>query len=113
MAGVGLGNMLINVLCFAIAQGMNGALETFCSQAFGLGKLEMVGVYHMRGRYVVTLLMIPIIMIFMVTEDILSSIEQDETISRYAEDYVCWMIPGCWAMTQFDACKKFLIAQNK
>lgn len=31
LAGVGMGNMLINVLAFAVMQGLNGALETFVS----------------------------------------------------------------------------------
>lgn len=31
LAGVGMGNMLINVLCFAVIQGLNGALETLVS----------------------------------------------------------------------------------
>lgn len=75
MAGVGMGNMLINVLCFAIAQGMNGALETYCSQAFGQGKFRMVGVFHMRGRFVVTLLMIPLIIIFALSDQILIAIK--------------------------------------
>ena len=35
LAGVGVGNMLINVLCFAIIQGLNGALETLVSQSYG------------------------------------------------------------------------------
>ena len=35
LAGVGMGNMLINVLCFAVVQGLNGALETYVSQSFG------------------------------------------------------------------------------
>lgn len=38
IAGVGMGNMLINVLAFAIIQGLNGALETLISQEFGLSK---------------------------------------------------------------------------
>jgi len=110
IAGVGMGNMLINVLCFAVAQGMNGALETYCSQAFGMGKFEMVGVYHMRGRFVVSMLMIPLIFIFAFSDQILIGIKQDASISHYAQVYVCVMIPGSWAMTQFDACRKFLIA---
>lgn len=40
IAGVGMGNMLINVLAFATMQGMNGALETLISQAFGASKDE-------------------------------------------------------------------------
>ena len=31
LGGVGMGNMLINVLGFAIQQGLNGALETLVS----------------------------------------------------------------------------------
>lgn len=31
MAGVGMGNMLINVMCFAVTNGLNGALETLIS----------------------------------------------------------------------------------
>lgn len=31
MAGVGLGSMLMNVLGFAVTQGLNGALESFVS----------------------------------------------------------------------------------
>ena len=31
LAGVGMGNMLINVLCFAVTQGLNGSLETLVS----------------------------------------------------------------------------------
>ena len=31
LAGVGMGNMLINVLCFAVTQGLNGALESLIS----------------------------------------------------------------------------------
>ena len=31
LAGVGLGVMLINFLCFAVILGLNGSLETFVS----------------------------------------------------------------------------------
>ncbi len=29
LPGVGMGNMLLNVLVFALSQGLNGAIETF------------------------------------------------------------------------------------
>lgn len=35
LAGVGLGNMLITMICFCIAIGLNGAIDTLVSQAFG------------------------------------------------------------------------------
>jgi len=35
IAGVGMGNMLINVFAFAVMQGLNGALESLVSVSFG------------------------------------------------------------------------------
>lgn len=32
---IGLANIILNVLCFSIIQGMNGSLETLVSQAYG------------------------------------------------------------------------------
>ena len=37
LAGVGLGTTLLNILCFEILMGINGAIETLVSQAFGAG----------------------------------------------------------------------------
>ena len=71
LGGVGMGNMLINVLSFAVIQGLNGALETFVSQAFGAGKFEQCGVYLNRAKYVATLIMIPIIIIYIFSDKIL------------------------------------------
>ena len=36
-AAIGLGNMVLNVCCVSIAMGLNGALDTLVSQAFGRG----------------------------------------------------------------------------
>ena len=37
LAGVGLGNMLLNVLVFAVTMGLNGTIETFVSWSYGQG----------------------------------------------------------------------------
>lgn len=105
-----MGNMLINVLAFAIMQGLNGALETLVSRSFGLSndvtKLDEFrrnmrrecGVLHNRGRFVVTCVMIPIIAIFASSDKILVAMGQDPEVSQIARKYVCLMIPGVWAM---------------
>ena len=81
-----MGNMLINVLAFATMQGMNGALETLISQAYGASKNKeqteqyrrgmrhTCGIYYNRGRFVVTCIMIPLIIIFALSESILIGI---------------------------------------
>lgn len=96
IAGVGMGNMLINVLAFAIMQGLNGALETLVSRSYGLSndvtKLEEFrksmrrecGVLHNKGRFVVSVVMIPIIIIFATSDKILIAMGQDPGVSKIA-----------------------------
>ena len=35
IAGVGLGNMYVNITCQAVILGLNGAISTLASQAYG------------------------------------------------------------------------------
>jgi len=120
-----MGNMLINVLAFAIMQGLNGALETLISRSYGLSNDETklqsfrtqmrrdCGILHNRGRFVVSCVMIPIMIIFIYSDRILVAIDQDASVAAIAKTYVCLMIPGVWAMGQFDSTKKFLSSQYK
>ena len=118
-----MGNMLINVLAFAVIQGLNGALETLISQSFGASQNKAnpesyqkrmrvnCGVFYNRGRFVASCVMIPIIIIFVLSKQILVALHQDEQVSSIAHLYVTLMIPGVWAMGQFDSTKKFLSSQ--
>lgn len=110
IAGFGMGNMLINVLAFAVMQGLNGALESLVSVSYGASQQDdadedykremrrMCGLLHNRGRFVVTLVMIPLIVIYALSDRILVGIGQDKEVARVACIYVCIMLPGVWAM---------------
>jgi Na+-driven multidrug efflux pump len=74
IAGVGLGTMLMNVLALAVTQGLNGALESFVSQAYGFGKYKMCGTYLNRGRAIVTVILIPIAILLSISDKLLISI---------------------------------------
>jgi len=110
LAGVGMGNMLINVLVFAVTQGLNGALESLCSQAFGAKKYEAVGIFLNRGKIVCTLLFIPVIVLFYYADTILVALHQDAEISKIARLYCLLLIPGVWAQSMFDATRRYLSA---
>ena len=97
LAGVGMGNMLINVLCFAVIQGLNGALETLVSQSYGAREYEACGIFLNRGKVVATIIMIPIIIIYIFSDKILIALEQDAQIAVIAKRYCCILIPGIWA----------------
>ena len=59
------------------------------------------------------MVMIPIIVIFALADRILIAIHQDKQVSETAQIFVTLMIPGVWAMGQFDSTKKFLSSQCK
>ena len=66
--------------------------------------------YLNRGRLIVTVLIVPICLLFMVSDTLLIAIDQDPEIAYLSKQYTTVMIPGVWAMTQFDACRKFMIS---
>lgn len=111
LAGVGMGNMLINVLCFAIVQGLNGALETLVSQSYGAEKYQECGIFLNRGKVVASMVMLPIVVIYYFSDKILIALNQDAEIAYIARRYCCTLIPGIWAQAMFDATRKFMSAQ--
>ena len=68
MAGVGMANMYLNVLCISIIIGINSTLNTLVSQSYGLGDYRMCGVFHNRSRFVMTLIFIPLLAALLSTE---------------------------------------------
>ena len=63
LAGVGLGTTFLNILCFEILMGMNGAVETLVSQAYGANHIRLCGVYLNRGRAINIAFFIPLAVI--------------------------------------------------
>ena len=55
LAGVGLGNMFLGMFCRQILNGMNSALETMASHAYGKGDVRMAGVHLNRSRVIMTI----------------------------------------------------------
>mgnify|MGYP002633858548 FL=1 len=78
VGGVGLGNMTQNLLGLSIILGFNSTIDTLVSQAAGLGDKKLCGVILNRGRFVLTVLFIPIIVILLNTKNILLAVKMDE-----------------------------------
>ena len=74
LAGVGLGTVFINMICLHPLIGMNGAVETLVSLAFGANELVLCGTYLNRGRIINTCIFIPLIAIILNARPILSAI---------------------------------------
>ena len=108
LAGVGLGNMLLNVLVFAVTMGLNGTIETFVSWSFGEGNKPMCGIHLNRARVVVSAVITPVIILFLFMDSILIGLQQDPEIAKIARDYCVWTIPGWFCLVQFDCTKRLL-----
>lgn len=65
----------MNVLAFAVTQGLNGALESLVSQAYGFGKFKLCGIYLNRGRAICSVVLLPIALVFFISDKLLISID--------------------------------------
>lgn len=92
VAAVGLGNMYANVTCLLIIFGLNTAIATLCSQAYGSGNLHLVGIYLNKGRIAILLFFIPIFGIMFLCEPFLTGIGMDPEASRLAQQYTYGMV---------------------
>ena len=72
LAGLGLGTCLLECLTLYIIMGMNGALETLVSHAYGANQLVLCGEYLNRARVINTILFIPLASILLFTRQILT-----------------------------------------
>jgi len=65
MAGVGMGNMFINMIGLTPAWGLHSALETLVSQDYGAENYELCGIHLNRSRIVLFVMYIPISLILL------------------------------------------------
>ena len=96
--GIGLGNMILNLLIFSVSNGLNGALETLVSHSFGASQdphasqiyrdelRKQCGRFLNIARLINTLFMIcPTVILFLFAGEILITFfKQNSTVSEIA-----------------------------
>jgi len=75
LAGVGMGNMIMNMIGLSVAIGMNSGIETLCSRAYGAKDLKLCGVYLNRGRFALVVCFLPITLLLLNAQQILVAIK--------------------------------------
>ena len=73
---------------------MGSALETLCGQSYGGKQYEMLGIHMQRAMVVLSLICIPIAVLWASIEQILTFLKQDPLISEQAGIYGKWLIPS-------------------
>ncbi|CAI8498572.1 unnamed protein product [Pichia kudriavzevii] len=111
LAAVSLATMTFNITS-SIFTGMATCLETFCSQAYGAKKYNLVGIYFQRCFLVISIFSIPLILLWWFSSSLLRYIVTDYELAVLAESYLrvtTFCIP---AYIFFETSKRYLQAQN-
>ncbi|PNX79469.1 protein TRANPARENT TESTA 12-like, partial [Trifolium pratense] len=92
---------------------MGSALETLCGQAFGAGKLDMLGIYMQRSWLILNATAVILSLLYIFADPLLKLIGQTIAISEAAGVFALWMIPQLFAYAMNYPIQKFLQAQSK
>jgi MATE family multidrug resistance protein len=112
MAGVGLASVTVNMLMTSVVIGVNGALGTLVSQAFGMNKLKLCGLYLNRGFMIFTICCMPFATLLLFSEKILIAIGQDPSTAAVSQYYIYWLIPCTFFRGCVNLLKQFLNCCN-
>ncbi|KAF3436931.1 hypothetical protein FNV43_RR19684 [Rhamnella rubrinervis] len=90
----------------------HGAVETFCGQAYGAKQYHMLGVHMQRAMLVLTLLGLPMALLWSFTEQIFTILKQNPQISTQAGIYARWLIPSIFPYGLLQCQVRFLQTQK-
>ncbi|TYI43017.1 hypothetical protein ES332_A01G139400v1 [Gossypium tomentosum] len=113
LAAVSVENSVIAGLSFGVMLGMGSALETLCGQAYGAGRLRMLGVYMQRSWVILLVTASLLVPIYIWSPPILVLFGETTEISTAAGKFALWMLPQLFAYALNFPLQKFLQAQRK
>lgn len=92
---------------------MGSALETLCGQAYGAGKVDMLGVYMQRSLIILLVSACLMLPLYIYATPVLILLGQDEDIANTAGNFTMGIIPQMFALAVNFPTQKFLQAQTK
>ncbi|KAK6787024.1 hypothetical protein RDI58_015549 [Solanum bulbocastanum] len=112
LAGATLGFTFANVTGFSVLNGLSGAMEPICGQAFGAKNFKLL---HKTLVMFVSLLLvvsIPISFLWLNVDKILIKFGQQEEISMVAKKYLVYLLPDLVITSFLCPLKAYLSTQN-
>ncbi|KAK4436598.1 protein DETOXIFICATION 35 [Sesamum alatum] len=103
----------IGIFAFGFMLGMGSALETLCGQAFGAGRVDMLGVYMQRSMIVLIATSILLLPLYIFATPILKLLGQQDEIAGLAGYFTRLLVPQLFSLAIIFPTQKFLQAQSK
>lgn len=104
--------MTANITCYAPFQGLATSLDTLCSQAYGSGHKQLVGLQCQRMIYFLFALMVPILVVWAFAADILVQLVPEAEPARLAGLYLRIAAAGIPGYILLECGKRFVNAQG-
>ncbi|CAH8345332.1 unnamed protein product [Eruca vesicaria subsp. sativa] len=111
LAAASIGNSCFS-LAYGLMLGMGSAVETLCGQAYGAHRYDMLGIYLQRATIVLTLVGLPLTLLYTFSYPILVLLGEPKSVSHMASLYIAGLIPQIFAYAVNFTSQKFLQAQS-
>jgi Na+-driven multidrug efflux pump len=112
LAAVSLGITTMNIVGFAVFEGMATSLDTLCAQAYGSGNMKLVGLHMQRMILFLLLVATPIGAIWICSPWILGAIVPQKNLAILAGSFLRISLIGVPGYAIFEAGKRFVQAQG-
>ncbi|KAK4362031.1 hypothetical protein RND71_017272 [Anisodus tanguticus] len=112
LSGASMATSFTSVTGISLLMGMSSALDTFCGQSYGAKQYHMLGIHMQRAMIILSLVSIPLAVIWANTGPILKFLGQDPSISDEAGHYALYFIPGIFAYGLLQCAVRFLQTQS-
>ncbi|XP_043695208.1 protein DETOXIFICATION 12-like [Telopea speciosissima] len=112
LSSTAIATSLTSVTGFSLILGMASALETLCGQAYGAQQYRKLGIHTYSAIVSLTLVCLPLSLIWVSLGKLLSLIGQDPLISAEAGKYAVWLIPALLAYATLQPLIRYFQSQS-
>ncbi|KAJ8766197.1 hypothetical protein K2173_021714 [Erythroxylum novogranatense] len=112
LAGGALGFTFANVTGFSVLNGLCGAMEPICGQAYGAKNFRLLHKTLLMAIFLLLLVTLPISFLWLKVDKILIHFGQQEDISLVAKNYLFFLLPDLVITSLLSPLKAYLSSQG-
>ncbi|XP_022944944.1 protein DETOXIFICATION 49-like [Cucurbita moschata] len=112
LAGGSLALGFANITGYSILSGLAIGMEPICGQAFGAKKFTLLGLALQRTILLLSLISIPISILWLNVKPILLICKQDESIAHHAQLFLLYSVPDLFAQSLIHPLRIYLRTQS-